>query len=76
MFSVEEAVAFLDERTGLADESGAAEVAAQLGCLPLALAHAAAVIAGQQLEYAAYLAKLRALRARITWSADGRPRRR
>ena len=63
VFSVEEAVAFLDERTGLADESGAAEVAAELGCLPLALAHAAAVIAGQQLEYAAYLAKLRALRA-------------
>ena len=63
VFSVEEAVAFLDERTGLADESGAAEVAAQLGCLPLALAHAAAVIAGQQLEYAAYLAKLHALRA-------------
>ena len=56
-------MAFLDERTGLADESGAAEVAAELGCLPLALAHAAAVIAGQQLEYAAYLAKLRALRA-------------
>ena len=61
MFSAEEAVALLDGRTGLADEAGASAVAAELGYLPLALDQAAAVIAGQHLGYAAYLAKLRAL---------------
>ena len=51
----------LDGRTGLADEAGASAVAAELGHLPLVLDQAAAVIAGQHLGYAAYLAKLRAL---------------
>ena len=37
-FSSAEASAFLAERTGLDDEAGAAEVAAVLGHLPLALA--------------------------------------
>jgi tetratricopeptide (TPR) repeat protein len=60
VFSAEEALAFLAGRTGLADEAGAAAVAAELGYLPLALDQAAALIAGQHLEYAAYLAKLRA----------------
>jgi tetratricopeptide (TPR) repeat protein len=60
VFSAEESLAFLAGRTGLADEAGAAAVAAELGHLPLALDQAAAVIAGQHLEYAAYLAKLRA----------------
>jgi tetratricopeptide (TPR) repeat protein len=60
VFSAEEAQAFLAGRTGLADEAGAAAVAAELGHLPLALDQAAALIAGQRLEYAAYLAKLRA----------------
>ena len=63
MFSAEEALALLDGRTGLADEAGASAVAAELGHLPLALDQAAAVIAGQHLGYAAYLAKLRALPA-------------
>jgi tetratricopeptide (TPR) repeat protein len=63
VFSAEEAVALLDGRTGLADESGASAVAAEVGHLPLALDQAAAVIAGQHLEYAAYLAKLHALAA-------------
>ena len=49
-------MAFLAGRTGLADEAGAAAVAAELGYLPLALAQAAAVITGQPLGYAAYLA--------------------
>ena len=62
VFSAEEAVALLDGRTGLADEAGASAVAAELGHLPLALDHAAAVIAGQHLGYEAYLDKLRALR--------------
>ena len=61
VFSAEEALALLDGRTGLADEAGALAVAAELGHLPLALDQAAAVIAGQHLGYAAYLAKLRAL---------------
>jgi len=61
VFSEDEAVAFLADRTGLADATGAAEVAAELGCLPLALAQAAAVIAGQRLSYATYLERLRAL---------------
>ena len=63
VFSAEEALALLDGRTGLADETGAAAVADELGHLPLALDQAAAVIAGQHLAYTAYLAKLRALSA-------------
>jgi len=47
VFSAEEALALLDGRTGLADEVGAAAVAAELGHLPLALDQVAAVIAGQ-----------------------------
>jgi tetratricopeptide (TPR) repeat protein len=61
VFSAEEALALLDGRTGLSDQAGASSVAAELGHLPLALDQAAAVIARQRLEYAAYLAKLRAL---------------
>jgi tetratricopeptide (TPR) repeat protein len=60
VFGAEEAVALLDGRTGLADQAGAAAVAAEVGYLPLALDQAAAVIAGQHLGYAAYLAELRA----------------
>ena len=60
-FSAEEALAVLDGRTGLADEAGASAVAAELAQLPLALDLAAAVIAGQHLGYAEYLAKLRTL---------------
>jgi Tetratricopeptide repeat len=60
VFGTEEAVALLDGRTGLADQAGASAVAAEVGHLPLALDQAAAVIAGQHLEYPAYLAKLRA----------------
>jgi hypothetical protein len=61
VFSPEEALAFLADRTGLADPAGAGAVAAELGCLPLALAQAAAVIAGQHLGYGTYLERLRAL---------------
>lgn len=59
-FTPEEALALLAGRTGLG-ETGASAVAAELEQLPLALDQAAAVIAGQRLEYAAYLAKLQAL---------------
>jgi hypothetical protein len=60
-FSVEDSLALLDGRTGLVDEAGAAEVAGELGRLPLALDQAGALIAAQHLGYASYLAKLRAL---------------
>jgi tetratricopeptide (TPR) repeat protein len=64
VFSADEALALLGERTGLADEDGALAVAVQLGYLPLALDQAAGMIAEQQhMGYAAYLAKLRALSA-------------
>ena len=61
VFTQAEAVTFLAARTGQADAAGAAELAEELGCLPLALAQAAAVIAAQHLPYAAYLERLRRL---------------
>jgi tetratricopeptide (TPR) repeat protein len=61
VFSAEEALALLDGRTGLADDEGAAVVAAELGYLPLALAQASAMIAGQRLRYWTYLQRLRSL---------------
>ena len=60
-FSAEEALALLDGRTGLADDAGASAVAAELGYLPLAVDHAAAVIAGQRVGYETYLEWLRTL---------------
>ena len=61
VFTKEEALAFLAERTGSADTAGAGVVAAELGYLPLALAQAAAVIAAQHLWYRTYLNRLRAM---------------
>jgi tetratricopeptide (TPR) repeat protein len=61
VFTEAEALAFLAERTGRSDEAGARVLAGELGCLPLALAQAAAVIAVQHLDYATYLARLRSL---------------
>jgi tetratricopeptide (TPR) repeat protein len=61
VFSPAEAVKYLGARTGPADAAGAAELARELGCLPLALAQAAAVIAAQHLPYATYLERLRSL---------------
>jgi transposase len=55
-----EALAFLAQRTRRHDDSGARE----LGRLPLALAQAAAVIAGQHLPYPVYLERLRSLPVR------------
>ena len=63
VFGAADAAEFLGRRTGLADAEGAAAVAAELGHLPLALAHAAAVMAGQRLTYWGYLDRLRALPA-------------
>jgi hypothetical protein len=64
MFSAGEASAFLTERTGWDDEAGAAAVAAALVHLPLALALAASVMAGQQrIDYVWYLNRLRRSRS-------------
>jgi len=63
VFSEDEAVAFLAERTGRDDPDGASALAAELGGLPLALAQAAAVIAARHLTYQGYLDRLRAHRA-------------
>ncbi|HEY6278171.1 MAG TPA: tetratricopeptide repeat protein [Streptosporangiaceae bacterium] len=61
VFSGDEAQAFLAGRTGQDDPAGAQPLADQLGCLPLALAQAAAVIASQHLSYATYADRLRRL---------------
>jgi len=60
VFSEQEALAFLAQRTGRSDEPGARQLATELGFLPLALAQAAAVIAAQHLDYLTYLVRLRA----------------
>ena len=61
VFSEQEALTFLAARTGQADAAGAQVLAEELGCLPLALAQAAAVIASQHLPYGTYLERLRRL---------------
>ena len=75
VFSAEEAVAFLGERTSLGDEARAAEVAATLGHMPLALALAASVVAGQQRGgYAWYLDRLQMVPADVSLIGDdGQP---
>jgi tetratricopeptide (TPR) repeat protein len=74
VFSPGEALAFLAERTGLADTAGASALARELGYLPLALGQAAGVIAAQDLAYWTYLGQLRAVpvSARLTREA-GQP---
>ena len=61
VFSEAEALTFLAARTGQADAAGAQALAEELGCLPLALAQAAAVIASQHVSYGTYLERLRRL---------------
>ncbi|GAA2207270.1 hypothetical protein GCM10009850_027280 [Nonomuraea monospora] len=61
VFTAGQAEAFLRRRTGLTDPEGAAELAHELGHLPLALAQAAAVIVRLRLSYAGYLELLRGL---------------
>ncbi|WP_214326842.1 hypothetical protein [Nonomuraea sediminis] len=60
VFAPEESVAFLGRMTGLDDPAGAAELAAELGRLALALAQAGAVIEERGLSYGGYLRALRA----------------
>jgi len=59
VFTESESLAFLEARTRCGDPSTAARLAEELGWLPLALAHAAAVIAVQHLTYDTYLNRLR-----------------
>ncbi|MFC5828465.1 hypothetical protein [Nonomuraea insulae] len=59
LFSSEQSVAFLQDRTGLSDPVSAARLAVELGHLPLALAQAAAMITQTQLDYSEYLDQLR-----------------
>ena len=61
VFTEDEALAFLAERTGRDDVAGARELAAELGFLPLGLAQAAALIAREHLSYGTYLRRLRSL---------------
>ena len=61
VFSGEEGLAFLEQRTGLDDAAGAEELARELGFLPLGLAQAAALIARERLSYGTYLGRLRSL---------------
>src|SRR6476659_9715052 len=71
VFSADEASACLAGRTGRDDEAGAATVAAALGHLPLALALAASVVAGQQRGgYAWYLDRLQAVPADVSLMGD------
>lgn len=73
VFTEEEALAFLAERTH-ADEAGARELARELGYLPLALSQAAAVIDAQRLTSPVYLDRLRKFPlARYLPQADGDP---
>ena len=70
VFTEQEALSYLAERTGMSSTEGARELAAELGYLPLALAQAAAVIAGQRLQYGTYLERLRALPAEKSLLAE------
>ena len=70
VFSADEALRFLTERTGLDDEAGAAAVAGVLGHLPLALAMAAPVIERQHHGYARYLNRLQTIPIEVFLTGD------
>lgn len=59
VFSPETALRFLREATGLDDDVAAAELAKEVGYLPLALAQAAARIRAARWDYAKYLENFR-----------------
>jgi hypothetical protein len=58
VFTPDQAIRFLANRTGELDSAEAGQVAEDLGYLPLALAQAASVILGQRLSYTAYRERL------------------
>jgi tetratricopeptide (TPR) repeat protein len=59
VFTEQESLDFLTERTHLIDIEGAMTLAREVGHLPLALTQAAAVIQTQRLSYPVYLTRLR-----------------
>jgi tetratricopeptide (TPR) repeat protein len=59
VFTDQESLGFLADRTGHHDSAGAKTLADELGHLPLALAQAAAVISARRLSYCTYLKRLR-----------------
>jgi NB-ARC domain len=59
VFTEEQSLDFLAERTKLNDRAGAALLGEEIGRLPLALAQAAAVVRAQRLAYRVYLDRLR-----------------
>jgi tetratricopeptide (TPR) repeat protein len=59
VFALQEAVAFLSHRTERQDPVGASQVATELGCLPLALAQAVAVVIERDWSFETYLRHLR-----------------
>jgi hypothetical protein len=63
VFTEPEALSYLGERTTIDDDGQAAELAAEVGHLPLALAQAAAVIRAQHISYSTYLDRLRTFTA-------------
>ena len=74
VFSADEALSFLTERTGLDDGAGAAAVAAVLGHLPLPLALAAPVIRGQRHGFTRYLDRLQTIPTEVFLTGDdGQP---
>jgi tetratricopeptide (TPR) repeat protein len=70
----DEAASFLLARTGDSDESGARELAEELGRLPLALEEAAAYIEASGKSIGAYRALLRSHRARMLFGDEGAAR--
>ena len=60
-FTPEEAVAYLEGRTGLCDETAAGQVARELACLPLALAQASGMMMRRNLTYRDYTAMLESM---------------
>jgi RNA polymerase sigma factor (sigma-70 family) len=70
VFSADEALRFLTERTGLDDEAGAAAVVSALGHLPLALALAAPMIERQHHGYARYLNRLQTIPIEVFLTGD------
>lgn len=71
VFTEDEALMFLRERTGHDDPGGTRDLAEELGYLPLALAQAAAVIAVQRLPYQKYLERLRSFPDEYLAPANG-----